>query len=313
MVRAPASTTADFFIEPYQTETGRPFSVSLDYSDGSSDTVWLAGGTADPELRMPAASLTVNSASENGQDLVGPGPDVGPDAFQDLDLHLSGLSPNVAVQSLVVSTSTGPTWAFGPNPTGLNDAELVPDASDPSQADLYIQPLTNLDGQTLSLALTYTTGKTDSATYVISSATPPNSPMPGPPALPAMRSGVSATWLGQDGLDLVGPGDAHIAVSNLPAGRTVVAATLSDPTGGLWAFASRSAGAYYIDPYTPELGFRADAAGAADLTFQPDRDEAGETLTLRLQFDDGSMALVPVAGGSIDLGLRARVRRTRSS
>jgi Bacterial Ig-like domain len=304
MVRDPNSPTADFYIEPYQTETGRPFSISLNYDDGSTDSVWFAGGTADPNLRMPSAALTVDSAGLNGHDLVGLGPDVGPDGFQDLDFRLSGISPNVAIQSLTVSTTGGSSWVFGSNPTGLNNAELVLDANDASKGDLYIQPAADLQGQTVTLSLSYANGKSDSTTHLVSSATPPDSPMPAPPALLTLRSGVTASWLGQDGLDLTGPGDAHVAVANLPADRTVVAATLNDPSGGLWAFASSSAGSYYIDPYTPLLGFQADAPNGADLTFQPSRDELGQNLTLRLQFDDGSMALVPIVGDSIDLGLR---------
>jgi hypothetical protein len=304
VLQAPGSTTTDLYFEPYQTETGRPFSVSVRYDDRSTDSTWLAGGTADPNLRMPAASLSVDSATQDGNDLVGTGPNVGPDGFQDLVLHLSGLSPNVAVQSLVVSNSTGPAWTYGANPTGLNNAELVVDRGDASQANLYLQPTRDLNGQSLTLALAYANGKTDATTFDVSIATPAELPVAEPAPLPLERTGPAGQWMGQDGLNLTGPGDVHLAVSNLPAGRSVVAATLNDPEGGLWAFASSSAASYYIDPFTAALGVRVLPGGHADLGFQPIRDETGATLTLRLQFDDGSIALVPIAGGAADLGLR---------
>jgi hypothetical protein len=304
VLQQPGASAADMYLEPYQTETGRPFQLSVRYDDGSTDGTWVSGGTADPNLRMPGAALTVQSATQNGQDFVGTGPDVGPDGFQDLDLRLTGLSPTVGITSLVVAGPAGPTWAFGSNPGGLSNASLIRNPSDPTQGDLYIQPTGDLQGQKLTLSLSYDTGKSDSASYVVTTSTPGNLPMPAPPTLPSVRTGANAQWLGQDGLNLTGAGDVHLGVSGLPAGRTVVAATLNDSVGALWAFASSAAGSYYIDPYTPNLGFRAGSNGTADVTFQPIRDETGSSLSLRLQFDDGSIAILPVIGGLADVGLR---------
>ena len=304
VLKQPGATTGDVFLEPYQVETGRPFSVVLTYDDGSVDATWVNGGAADPNLRMPSAKLSVASASQDGRDLVGVGPDVGPDGLQDLHLHLTGLSAGVDVSGITVTSGAGDSWADGNNPAGLNNAELVRDEGDPTQADLYLQPTTDLTGQTLGLALQYANGKTDSASYLVTGPILPNLPMPLPAAPPTVVSGVSASWLGQDGLNLTGPGDAHLVVSGLPSGRTVVAGTLSDPVGGEWAFRTDAASTYYIDPFTPNLGFRADGGGKADLTFAPSRNESGSTLTLRLLLDDGSMAVVTASAGSTDPGLR---------
>ena len=54
---------------------------------------------------------------------------------------------------------------------------------------------------------------------------------------------ISASWVGQDGLDLTGRGDVHLALSGLPRGRTVVAAYVSDPartTFESWATMARA-------------------------------------------------------------------------
>ena len=48
--------------------------------------------------------------------------------------------------------------------------------------------------------------------------------MPAPASVSLTWNAFSAKWVGQDGQDLIGPGDVQIALAGLPSGRTVVSA-----------------------------------------------------------------------------------------
>ncbi len=103
---------------------------------------------------------------------------------------------------------------------------------------------------------------------------------------------------------MTGPGAVHVALSGLPAGRTVVSATLSDEARTAWYYSATGAS----DPNDPSvlpLAFRPIASTQADLDFPPVRDESNSTLTLVLVLDDGSTLVTRFAGGSSDPGLRS--------
>lgn len=304
IVRPAGSTSADLFFAPYQVEAGRPYSFTLRYDDGTRDDVWATGGPIDPNLRMPSASAKLGWVGLDGQDAVGPGPAVGPDGFQDLHLTLAKLSASVGIDAVTITASSGLAWAYGLNAAGLNNAAFTRHGDDSSLGDLLIDPLGDLAGQTLTATIAYHGGKTDRATLVAghTNATLIQPPTAG--ALPSLRAGVSATWIGQDSQDLVGPGAARVALAGLPAGRTVVAAALSDGERGFWTFRSAAGSSAYFDSDSGPLAFQASGANA-DLSFPPDRDESGATLTARLVFDDGSMAIAQVAAGSTDPAKRA--------
>jgi hypothetical protein len=303
LVRPAGSTTGDLFFEADRVETGRPFNVILRFDDGSTADLWLDGGTADPNLRMPSASLALAWVGQDGSDRAGPGLGVGPDGVQDVRLTLSRLSSTVPIESVTVTGPPGITWQSGLNHAGYTSAELVRDPADSTRADLYLNPDRNLAGQTLTVEVTYTTGRTDTAT-IVAGPTDPALRVASAPAPPAVVAGVSARWVGQDGPTLGGTGWARLEVSGLPTGRSVVGATLSGPTPTSWAYraAGRSPSSDYADPFALPLAFQAGSGGRADLAFPPDRDEAGAALLLRLTFDDGSMAIAPFTGGTTDLG-----------
>lgn len=294
------STTADVYLEPYQVETGRPFAVELRFDDGSSASTWLNGGTASPSVRMPDASLEVAWIGQDGADRVGPGPSVGPDGVQDFRLQLTRLSPDVAIESVYVIGPPGISWRAGLNPQGDSNAELIRSPSDPRRAELYLNPDRNLEGQDLSVLVVYASGATDEA-HVLARATNPALRVAPAPALPTRVAGLSAQWLGQDGLDLASKGEVHLSVAGIPTARTVVAAVLSNVAGTSWVARTPAGSSVYADPFARTLGLRRSGATTADVTFAPVRDETGEPLQLRLVFDDGSIGLVDVAGGSSDL------------
>ncbi|WP_169977870.1 Ig-like domain-containing protein [Tautonia rosea] len=51
LVHAPGTDRAELYVQPYMVEVGRPYFVRLNFSDGSTIGVNLAGGPVDPTLR----------------------------------------------------------------------------------------------------------------------------------------------------------------------------------------------------------------------------------------------------------------------
>jgi hypothetical protein len=306
VVRSPGATTADVYAEPYQTETGRPFQVTLRYDDGSTSSFWIQGGTADPNLRMVGSQATVTWVGQDGHDYVGNGPDVGPDGIQDAHLVLSNLASGVAISRLNVDGPPGDSWAYGLNPQGLSNAQLLPRSGDPTKADLYINPDRDLNGQTLTVTIIYANGTFDSET-VIAASTQPGLRMPGPPPVAPRIAGLSAHWIGQDGTALVGPGDIHVTLSGISVGRAVVAAEVSDEYGGAWDYAATPATPFHGEAYAMPLAFAraSNHSPNADIAFPPFRDETGSNLTVRLVYDDGTTAVTQFTGGYADVGLRS--------
>ena len=303
--QAPGSTTADLFLEPYQTETGRKFFLDITYDDGATAFVQFAGGSADPNLWMPADAVGVTWDGQDGRDLTGPGPSVGPDGFQDVHLALSNLYAGSAVDHVTVSDANGDVWQSGTNPNADNNAEFATNASDATRGDLDFSPLGNLGGQALAVTVAYADGKSNTTTLT-AGATNPSLPMPAAATTPVVWNVIRPSWVGQDGLDLVGAGDVHVAVSGLPAGRAVASAVLSDEAGMDWEYTAPGASNPAADPSAQPLGLRAGAdPSGLDLTFPPGRDETGSTLTLTLVLDDGTTLAARFAGGAADPGLRA--------
>ena len=197
IVQQPGATTADLYFEPTQVETGRPFQITLKYADGTSSDFWIQGGTADPTLRMPQASLQAQWLGQDGHDLTGTTPAVGPDGFQDVHLALSGLSANIPINAATIDGPNGQSWSYGLNHEGDANAELVRNPTDQTKADLYFSPTTNLNGQTLNLTILYSTNQTDS-TSIVAGADDPKSAMPASTPIAIDWSVLHASWAGQD-------------------------------------------------------------------------------------------------------------------
>ena len=312
-IQSPGATTADLYLDPYMVETGRWFFVNLDYDDGTTVVFHLMGGTADPNLRMPAAEASVQWVGQDGQDQAGPGPAVGPDGIQDVHLALANLSSKFGVASLTVKAASGAGWSYGTNAGLLLNAELIKQAGDPTKADLYFNPIPGLSGQVLTLTIVYTDGKSDVATVTAGSVDPALR-VPSSAPIEVSWGTIGANWVGQDGLNPLGLGDVHVTVSGLPAGRSVVSATLSDEARANWVYQANRGSSGWVDPFGRPLAFRRSTTdpSRADLGFSPIRDETGGTLTLRVLLDDGSVHAVQLAGGAVDLGKLAPVAASTS-
>src|SRR4029077_14491744 len=153
--RKKGSATADLYIEPSRVETGRVLHVVVRYDDGSTVETDLRSRKTDPNLRMPGAALQAKWVGQDRQDWVGSGPSVGPDGLQDARIHLSKLGVKVPIKAIRIDGPTGPRWQFGANPQLLSSAELVRDAKDPSQGDLFFQPERDMGAQRLKLTVFY--------------------------------------------------------------------------------------------------------------------------------------------------------------
>ena len=301
LTQTKGAATADLYLDPYQVETGRQFDITLDFSNGSSTELWVQGGAADPNLWMPSYNVNPSWIGQDGHDLTGQGPAVGPDGFQDIHLALANLNQASSVSSVTV-TSGSLGWSSGLNPNVLTNAEFVLNSSDPTRGDLYFSPTTNLNGQTLSVTVAYADGKLDTTTLK-AGPTNPSLAEPGPSPVAINWTTLSGSWLGQDGLNLVGPGDVHVSASGIPSGRTVVSATLSDEAGIDWTYLAPGFGLTAADPDAQPLGLVA-SSNHLDLSFAPVRSEAGSVLTLLVRLDNGSLLATHLSGGFADPGLR---------
>ena len=106
-------------------------------------------------------SVTVNSAVQDGVDLVGPTSSVGGDGVQDIDLNLSNLQVppegGTSIQSILVSSPGGFEWEYnnGDLSFGWANAEFFfPPSGIGPTGDLYINPIIdsnlNASGQQLN-------------------------------------------------------------------------------------------------------------------------------------------------------------------
>ena len=304
MFRKPNATTADLFFEPFHAETGREFSIKIKFDNNEVVEFYVKGGKADPTVRMQDAAMHAQWIGQTRDDYAGLGPSVGPDGFQDASIALTKLSRNDRVKSILIESTTT-RWTFGLNPEGNHNAELVLSEKDPTQGRLYFQPETDLAGRKLALTLQYESGKGDRAIVMAGRVEPrlavPTSALPKWVELP-----IQGRWFGQDGHDVVGRGDVHIQLFGIPRNKVVAAAVLGDSVRKTWVYRSETNLAFESEEGALPMAYRPSPDRTqADLYFPPYRNEAGNTLTLRLIFLDGDVAFIRIAAKECDPAKRA--------
>ncbi len=298
LFQSTGATSADWYIDVYQNETGRPFTLTITYADQTSSVINMQGGSASMNLYMPVDTVAVQWHGQDGQDYTGQSVDVGPDGFQDVHLSLTQLYAPTAINAVIVTDPLGDAWGAGSNPDAYYRAEFIRNSNDATQGDLYFSPNRDLYGQVLTVTVDYADGTTSQST-VTAGHTNPTLAMPAQATVSVTWGTLSAQWLGQDGFTLIGPGDVHLALAGIPSGRTVASATLSDQTDDDWSYSSTA------DPSAMRLGFHIGTnATQANLAFPPVVDETGATLTLLVTLDNGTVLATHLAGGSCDPGLR---------
>ncbi len=233
ILRTPGSPTADVYIEPSGVEKGRPFFVELTLDDGQTRNFDFKGGKADPNRRTAAAAMSVQWVGQVARDRTGPGPAVGPDGLQDVQLRLERLSPKAEIRTITLDAPGGLAWRYGTNPEAKPNAEFLRDPKDPSRGDLFFQPDRDLAGTTLTVKVSYPEDKSDTAT-VKAQRTEAKRAMPAPPAVKLVPNTITVTWQGQDGTAGTGPGDVHLALAGLTRNHVITAVALSGAAGGSW-------------------------------------------------------------------------------
>ena len=305
--RDPGASGADVYFEPNRVEVGRSFSIRLWYIDGTTTFSNFDGGVADPTLRTSSSAVRPTWIGQDGTDRVALGPSVGPDGRLDAVIALANLAADAAIQDVEIDASGGLGWASGTNADGKDNAEFLRDPSDPTRGRLAFGVDSDLDGLPLRLTIHYANATLEQVTLV-ADATDPTLRVP-PASVPTpLPSAIATQWLGQADDATAGPGAARVALSGLPSGRTVVGAVLSGPDRGVsWAYTTSPTASVNVEPKVRPLAFRLDGSDAskAAIAFAPEGSEQGATMTLRLNFDDGSYTLVSFASGSVDPTLRA--------
>ena len=305
VVRDPGSTRAVVLFEPHRPETGREFAVSMEFDDGTTALLYLQGGKADPNLRMPGASVQARWGGLDDRDRTGPGPSVGPDGQRDARIDLERIAADQEVRGLRLGGPAGLRWAFGPNPDGDRLAEFLRDETDRSRGSLLFSPDARMDGKALTVLLTYANGTTDRA-EVKAGAVPADAPTVVPPAPPIAMADLDVRWLGQADRP-IGRGAVRVEVGGV-RGRPIAAAVLTDGVDGSWVFERPGGVPDRVRALLDGVGTArrplelrgGDRAGTLLVDFVPVRDEEGRTLTLRLIDDAGASVVGRFDGASCD-------------
>jgi hypothetical protein len=295
--RAPGSDRARISVEPSQEESGRSFSVEVEFSGGRLGKATVQGGPADPMVRMPEVQVVARWVGPSGVDRVGPGPAVGPDGFEDIRIDLARLAPEAEVRSATIQVERGPIWSSGPNPEGHHDALLVRSPEDRTRGTIFLAPVGELLGKRARVDLSYNNGTNDRVVFEAGSL-PSNRPMPRP-ELPAIsEESARVRWLGQDE-----SGKVRVEVGR-DSKRPPRAAVLSDGVAGVWVFdrpgPGRSRPMPFVGSHRPLDLTQGDRDGTWILSFSPIRPTEGSELILRMIDDGGASSIIRVPGGPSD-------------
>ncbi len=306
--RQKGAAKADLYIEPGNWEGARSYNMTIRYDDGQEHKLVLRGQKVNSSLRTAKAAMKAKWMGQDGQDAVGPGPEVGPDGLQDARLRLAGVSTKVPIKAVRIDGPDGAKWESGVNPQLLPITEYWSDPKTPGEGDLYFHPSSDLDGKLLKIRILYTNDTVDTAT-VKAGRCDPKLRMPELVTPKVHMTAVTARWLGQDGQDVTGPGDVHVALSGLGPLPDLAGAVLTDSVRGAWV---------YEAPGDARVKASADWGGAAalalrpgtepgtlDLFFPPYRDETKAAFTLRLVSKAGQTLIARFPGGACDPELRA--------
>ncbi len=294
----------DFYLEPFERETGREFELKWKLDDGRAGGLYFPGGKADPNLRAPGLGVEAKWVPPGGHDRTGPSVGVGPDGLEDAHLAIGKLPPKVEIKEVSVGLAgaNGPKWRSGLNPQGALNAEFVRHRDDPTRGDLFFSPSSDLiEKKSLNLVITYGDDRIDSTSVVIGKL-PPSKAATAAKLANLARSSARAKWLGQGPLGSSPKGEVRVEVDGLSPGQSIVGVALSDGVVSTWL--SRRDDKVKLDAGPGPLGLRLvrPSPGKLELRFLPTRDESGTTMTLRLLDATGRQEVIRFPGGPVDFG-----------
>ncbi|MFO0909262.1 MAG: hypothetical protein U0794_13080 [Isosphaeraceae bacterium] len=251
--------------------------------------------TGDQIPVRPAGQIRLQGRwhGQDQHDLVGEPNSIAPNGVQDIHLTLGGLPPRLEiVRGWIYGHGSG-EWQLN----GLKNNYAVALVRKPRAmtADVYFEPDRVETGREWHVKLEFNDG-TIGEVYI-----------PGGKANPNLRmadASMSASWIGQDRVDLVGTGpsvgpdglqDARIALSRLAKKDRVVSVTVKDQGGSAWSAGPNPTGAHNAE-------FIANPSNAAEgtLHLQPDRDLNGRKLEVVVTYASGKTDTARLTGGRTD-------------
>ncbi len=250
-------------------------------------------------------------------DLTGPTAAVGPDGIVDDEIQLSAVNASLTISEvkILLNGYTTPRWESAPDLDGYSNAEVIDVSSGTGKTyEIFLDPTgqsgpslqTGL-GQQLTVDVYYTDQNgnpgTDTLSVAVGSSNPAETATLTAP-IPITWNGFTASWEGQQS-----DGAVEIGVSGLK--YPIVRAVLSDQVANneyssYWSYGTLAASS----PSSKALTVN-QAGSTAALDFDPLANEAGATLTLRLDFGSHGQQAAQFLGGTCDPGLTvANIRST---
>jgi len=251
-------------------------------------------------------------------DLTGPTAAVGPDGTVDDEIQLTSSSSNYAISYVEIALNgyTNPRWESSPDLDGYSNAEVIDVTGGSGKAyDVYFNPtgqsgpsLQTGQNQQLTVNVYYVDQNnnkyTDTLSVAVGSSNPGDTTTLAAPTS-ITWNGFTASWQNQTSDGLV-----HINLANLPQGQTIQGAFLSDQVAN-----GNYGSDWYYGTLTPTSqsgipGQQLHSISSAALTFYPDTNEAGATLTLRLDFGSYGQEATQFLGGYCDPGVGTSISGT---
>lgn len=257
--------------------------------------VFLGLVLAFPILRRvdAAGGVSARWLGQDRRDLCGARDAIRPNGYQDVHIALEGLPPGREIVAAWLVGNGGGEWQY----RGVQNHHGMVLLRRPgaTSADLYFEPNKVEVGREFSVKLKFDDGSEAQADLRGGRANPD---------LRMPEAAVVAKWVGQSKHDLTGTGpavgpdgfqDARIALSRLPTDLTVTAAVIEGAGGSRWSFGPNPKG-----DNNAELVKNERSATEAVLSFQPDRNLAGQRLKVTLAFSNEKRDFTEVLAGATD-------------
>jgi hypothetical protein len=236
---------------------------------------------------------------QDGQDFVSNNNRREPNDVQDVHVILSNLDPNLEITFIDILYQSGPPAQWQYNVESFSWKIEVKRQKGSPQADLYFEPSSWEGARDYKMLIRYDGGREDQV------------PLRGKKVNHSLRTAQSTLtlkWVGQDGYDRVGTGpevgpdglqDARIQIVGISQKSPIKAIRIDGPGGAKWESGINPellpGAEFWPDPKTPSTG---------DLFFHPSRDLNGQTLKVRVLYQNDTVDSATVKAGRSDPKLK---------